>query len=824
MLVDTKKFFVGALGFVLFFGLFTQFSYAQYVPPTTDPPGGNPAPPIYSIDTGQSLTGDLTVTNGLTVSASGVISTNAAGVAIQGSSPQNTVYGNNTTGGPAGFAGIYGIAFDADDYSGLFKNGDGVLIQGTSAGGDKLLVYNTDTSAYIQINSGEIVSTGGYALGTNIFFNNQGTGISWPRESDSADLYGVFVDTGGQLELRGHGAGIGFMNQTPAEIGSISETGDLTISGGSAFGGYSPDASQLVTSPTMFSARGEFIDLCLQSISCINSWSDLVTQGGGGQWSTTGSDIYYNAGDVGIGTASPDYKLEVSGGDVGFLNGAGGTLIDIDDQSHGLAVGSDTELGTSGLDGVATVIRSGNGGSLAYVTSSGTGALPLTSPSVLFRVQADNGEAYFSGNVGIGTTGPTNKLEVDGTAASTRMRVSTTNTGAQATGIILSNSSKTAFNDGISIVHGAGYTQFLDLVGNESLRLTPQSGAAGYANFPGRVGVGITSPNAQMHLKTASGNAELDIQSGSSGHWGIYQEDTSDDLRLWNVSDLYRFGTNGSLATGGYAPDASNMITTPSLYTNNLNIGSDIFMVHNKAVRVDANQDTDLIFGNFNGDGGAFTYGGTYDLNFAVEGDVQANRFCIGDNGTPANCKSNWTDIASNLWTKTGDDLYTATAGDKLVIGSTDANNDDYALHITGDIYIDGSLDFPTADLAEEFTSAPNLEAGTVMIMGDDGFKSAIPSNKENDQKVIGVISDDAAVVMGRVEGPNKSVIAMVGVVKVKVVGYNGDIEKGDLLTSSNIQGYAMKAIDPKIGTIFGKALENFSGDKGYIMALISQQ
>jgi len=108
--------------------------------------------------------------------------------------------------------------------------------------------------------------------------------------------------------------------------------------------------------------------------------------------------------------------------------------------------------------------------------------------------------------------------------------------------------------------------------------------------------------------------------------------------------------------------------------------------------------------------------------------------------------------------------------------------------------------------------------------MGDDGYRSAIPSSKEYDQSVIGVVSDNAGLTMGRVKGPNKSVIALVGVVKVKVVGYAGEIKKGDLLTTSNIEGYAMKAIDPKIGTVIGKALESFEGDRGEIMVLINLQ
>ena len=147
------------------------------------------------------------------------------------------------------------------------------------------------------------------------------------------------------------------------------------------------------------------------------------------------------------------------------------------------------------------------------------------------------------------------------------------------------------------------------------------------------------------------------------------------------------------------------------------------------------------------------------------------------------------------------------------------------ALKAYGNAVFTGTVQTQTgSDFAEEFATPYDLEAGTVVVMDEAGYKSVKPSISSYDKTVVGIVSNNPSIIAGRVESKYTAIIAMMGVVKVKVTGDNGKIYKGDMLTTADREGYAMKADNSKPGTIIGKALENLSDKTGEINVLVNLQ
>ena len=121
------------------------------------------------------------------------------------------------------------------------------------------------------------------------------------------------------------------------------------------------------------------------------------------------------------------------------------------------------------------------------------------------------------------------------------------------------------------------------------------------------------------------------------------------------------------------------------------------------------------------------------------------------------------------------------------------------------------------ADLAEVYTSDEQYAPGTVVVFGVD--TEVTISKTLADNRVAGVVSTNPAYLMNA-EGQGVAV-ALTGRVPCHVVG---KITRGDMLVTSAIPGVATYVGVPQIGTVIGKALDNYdSNDIGVIEVVVGR-
>ncbi|NEO40245.1 MAG: hypothetical protein F6J90_29430 [Moorea sp. SIOASIH] len=206
------------------------------------------------------------------------------------------------------------------------------------------------------------------------------------QNNSSAIVYGVYgVASGGKTSYAGYFQGnanvTGNLTAGRVGIGITNPTEKLEVAGTVKATKFEGDGSGL----TGISAGGE------------TKWSDGDS-----------NSIYYNAGNVGIGTTNPQSLLQV---------GLGGTNAPRPWMTRGLQVAWDTDhlflgLKDEGADRKDSVLAWGDNTNDAFrfIFAASRGA---ADGQEIMRLQPN-------GNVGIGITNPTEKLEVTGTVKATR--------------------------------------------------------------------------------------------------------------------------------------------------------------------------------------------------------------------------------------------------------------------------------------------------------------------------------------------------------------------------------------------------------------------
>jgi hypothetical protein len=122
------------------------------------------------------------------------------------------------------------------------------------------------------------------------------------------------------------------------------------------------------------------------------------------------------------------------------------------------------------------------------------------------------------------------------------------------------------------------------------------------------------------------------------------------------------------------------------------------------------------------------------------------------------------------------------------------------------------------ADLAEKYVADAAYAPGTVLMFGGD--KEVTQCVHDMCSRVAGVVSTNPAYLMNSgLEGEYTVELALTGRVPTRV---RGPILKGDLIVSAG-DGHARAEGIPQVGTVIGKALEDFNGDIGVIEVVVGK-
>ena len=114
-------------------------------------------------------------------------------------------------------------------------------------------------------------------------------------------------------------------------------------------------------------------------------------------------------------------------------------------------------------------------------------------------------------------------------------------------------------------------------------------------------------------------------------------------------------------------------------------------------------------------------------------------------------------------------------------------------------------------NIANTYTAKDaDIENGDIVARSENNLKEVERSKKAYDEKLVGVVFNQATVVY-RIEGMGIAVVEN-GEVKTKVTTLNGPINTGDAVTTSSIAGKGQKA-DSTAGQILGIALEGLTDE-----------
>ena len=501
----------------------------------------------------------------------------------------------------------------------MWSDADTITDAPITISGNNATFTGNVTAANLFLGSSSVrVSPGGSGeLGLN--YNTGATGsLVWYAGTTSSKFSVTNAGNAtfaGTLAVQGTGdsyftgnVGIG----TTSPSGKLDVTGDIWLNGDNVNSAYYLRINKGATSDGGI--------LLYRGLSTID-WQIVnnTTSGDLGFYSYGTSSQVFNvqksSGNVGIGTTSPAAKLHTAGeGIVNIVQSSNAvSYTQYYTSSTGANVANDgLTVGLNGLDGLvflreaANLILGTSDTERMRITSAGNVGIGTSSPSRLldvdgiqgwsegtnvekaylnptstgvdFNLFGNNGNIRFdsrpgsnsyinTGNVGIGTTSPDEKLHI--TDISGANIILNTNTGANNSGVYMSEGSdSTPTQNGAYVYYDAAGNAFKIATGTTSLsdRLT-------IARDTGNVGIGTTSPDSKLHVVADNSTIATFESIGANANSKTFIVQSGGDRVIFDIkeavggtaadlafelgnSEVMRLADTGNVGIGTTSPDA----------------------------------------------------------------------------------------------------------------------------------------------------------------------------------------------------------------------------------------------------------------------------
>ncbi len=544
----------------------------------------------------------------------------------------------------------------------------------------------------------------------------------------------------------------------------------------------------------------DFAELPRQELTPSPYAMRAIAGGGDSLWTLNGSgDIHYSDGNVGIGRIDPLASLHVDGNikvgdgarefslrEVTTADPGWGNLI----KFGGIGFGS-----TTGANGQMFMFTDGSRSDNIFTIATREGASAVWNADFV---------ATQNGSVGIGTPEPLAKQHVRGSDLglnSAALNNDDLIIEQRDSVIGLYSDGFGSWGSALSFAEMDPSGNLLDKwtlarrtsvsLGGSALRLTFGPNAS-YASNPtimtfapsGGVGIGTSDPDSMLHVRNFG--AQVHVEAiGPQDVAEVYLSEGGDS----GIKVSYSTATNSLDFVPRFRGTDQPVSLNIARSTGNVGVGA---VPGQNRLRVHANTNSAAIWADNTGIDG---FAGVF--------------------------KSQGT--GSTLWVEQsgGGDVITGVINGASVFRV--ANNGRTKVQV---------LEITGADLAERFPVSEETKPGMVVAIDPDHAGLLHVARGAYNRRVAGVVSGanglSVGVILGNLPGQKDAPpIAMSGRVWVHCDTSNGPIRPGDLLTTSDMPGHAMKVTDSAKaqGAIIGKAMTTLDSDKtGLVLVLVSLQ